>query len=263
MEELFTPYTTTYSLYSKIRGELTYYYELSYGEGVAADIIVWLHGSGPRPLDQLNLAGRAYLRAAIKNSHYNRNLRLIMPLCPPDLFWLNGGHGKFRIEDFLIDELIPECINRIGVNPYHNLQVHGYSMGAYGALRLGLKYSGIFRRILSIAAGPLSDTFLDLQKADDGIKERIYRTVFHGSNEVYRRLSPFSIASNKLNVIVGHSLMIELVAGMRDPCFVDNERFANQLKTLGIDITFNPILDVGHRLDLYLQKLDDSLLLVA
>ena len=259
-ERLKIPYTKSHAFRSRVLGATTSYFELSYGPKDSTDVILWLHGSGPRPVDQLAIAAQSYLKSAIQRNHHRRGLRVIMPFCPPDAFWLNVDNRNRRIEDHVIYELIPECMSRFTKGSDAKLQIHGYSMGAYGALRIGLKHSDLFGRILAIAAGPLSENFLDAQRGDKGVQQAIYRNVFHGSDDVYKRLSPYSIASNMLDSVIANSQMIDLVVGVQDPCCPDNQKFFNKINALGIDVSLHLIDGIGHRLDHYMERLVAKLL---
>lgn len=254
------PYAKFNRLESRVLGVETGYYELSLGKSDKVETILWLHGSGNSGADQLTLAAWAYLREGVKRDQQGKSLRLIMPWCLPDLFWLNIASGIWKVEDYLFNEILPLAYRKTRFRPSDRIQIHGYSMGGYAALRLGFKRSDVFKRILAIGPGPLSGSLFEAPRGCAGVKERIFRNVFGGSEDMYTRCSPYSIASSSLEAIKSNGMRVELAIAENDSGFTDCERFSKRLIGLGLDIDLVRTFGVDHRLDMYLEQLRGRLL---
>jgi hypothetical protein len=254
------PYTKYNLLDSRVLGVQTGYYELNLGKSDEVETILWLHGSGNTVADQLTLAAWAYLRECIRCNGEGKSLRMIMPTCLPDLFWLNIANGIWKVEDYLFDEILPLAYRDSRPCPANRIQIHGYSMGGYAALRLGLKRSDVFKRIVAIAPGPLSASLFKAQRGDAGVKDSIFRDVFGDSEDMYSRCSPYSIASWASEAIKFNGMRVELVITEHDSGFADCESFYKFMIGLGVDISLIQPSFLGHRLDMYLERLQYRLL---
>ena len=254
------PYAKFNRIDSRVLGVETGYYELSLGKKDEVETILWLHGSGNNVADQLYLAAWAYLREGVRRDQKGKSLRMIMPTCLPDLFWLNIANGIWKVEDYLFDEIIPLVYQESQSSPSERIQIHGYSMGGYAALRLGLKRSDVFKRIVAIGPGPLSTSLFEAQRGDAGVKERIFRDIFGGSEDMYRRCSPYSIATCSSEAIKSNGVRVELAIAENDSGFADCESFYKLMTGLGVDIDLIGTSGVDHRLDLYLEQLQGRLL---
>jgi S-formylglutathione hydrolase FrmB len=73
--------------------------------------------------------------------------------------WANQG-PQARIEDFLLDDLLPACAEFFPIRP-GRWAIGGVSMGGYGAVRLGLKYPDRFGSISAHAGRYLDRAALD------------------------------------------------------------------------------------------------------
>lgn len=249
------PYVKFHPYESEVLGVATGYYELNVGGIDNVETILWLHGSGTNVAEQFRLAAWAYLKESLKSLPC-RSLRLIMPYCLPDLFWLNITSGLWRVEDYLFYEILPltwrEATRSILGD---RIQIHGYSMGGYAALRLGFKRSDVFKRILAIGPGPLSGSLFESHRGDSGIKESIFRNVFGGSEDVYRRCSPLGTASSCLDAIRSNGIHVDLAIAANESSFSDCLMLYKRLNGLGIDIDLLRTHGVDHRLDSYLEDL--------
>jgi S-formylglutathione hydrolase FrmB len=254
------PYAKFNRIESSVLGVETGYYELSLGNNDEVETILWLHGSGNTVAEQLRLAAWSYLREGVRREQEGKSLRLIMPTCLPDLFWLNIANGIWKVEDYLFNEILPLAYRESYSSPSERIQVHGYSMGGYASLRLGLKHSDIFKRILAIGPGPLSGSLFEAQRGDAGVRKSIFRNVFGGSEDMYRRCSPYSIASYSSEAIKSNGVCVELAIGENDSGFADCESFYKLMIGLGVDIDLIVTSGVDHRLDTYLEQLQYRLL---
>ena len=93
-----------------------------------------------------------YVKEMVKRKKQGNLNPVIIPYCLPDLMWMNTSRPVWNIENYLIEELIPMLVKESNLNPDIRHEVHGYRHGAYAALRLGLKYSHMFEKIVAIGA---------------------------------------------------------------------------------------------------------------
>ena len=77
---------------------------------------------------------------------------------------------------------------------------------------------------------------------------------------MYRRCSPYSIASYSSEAIKSNGVCVELAIGENDSGFADCESFYKLMIGLGVDIDLIVTSGVDHRLDTYLEQLQYRLL---
>jgi S-formylglutathione hydrolase FrmB len=68
--------------------------------------------------------------------------------------------------------------------------IDGFSMGGYGAARLGFKCPDRFIPVSLMGAGPLRPDFNDAPRAGPKGRDRVFQQVFGGDMEYYRSVSP-------------------------------------------------------------------------
>lgn len=113
-------------------------------------------GPGPYPVLYLLHGGNQNHTAWLHYSrllHYARDLPFIIIL--PDgaqSRWANGGSPFTAYEDFLVDELAAH-VRHVFPATSGKWAIGGNSMGGFGAVRLGLKYSERFFSIWSHSGG--------------------------------------------------------------------------------------------------------------
>jgi poly(3-hydroxybutyrate) depolymerase len=120
----------------------------------------------------------------------------------------------------------------------------GFSMGGYGAARLGFKFPETFRAVSMLGAGPLDPDFERTPRANprsrDGLLERVY-----GSREHFREVSPWELAEANAGPIAKGSL-VRIAVGDRDGTFALNKEFHDHLDALKIPHEWSPLAGVEH-----------------
>ena len=72
-------------------------------------------------------------------------------------YYADGADGKILAETTIIRELIPHIDGTFRTIPEKACRVlHGFSMGGFGALKLAMKYPGLFCAALSFGGGMAS-----------------------------------------------------------------------------------------------------------
>ena len=233
------------------------YYTLQIGSSPIVRDYIWLHGSGEQKRRQLMLTTNLY------SAMYNRlqapgwSLRLIMPLHLQDNLWCEFRMAECRMEAFLINELLPKLHIDRDTDNIHAVrpELHGYSMGGYGALRLAIKHSRMFSRVITVGAGPLADDLYSSEKGDSSIKEQIMRSGYLNNPELFRRNSPYQIASQYLDSLIGSGLKIRLIVGRNDPAYQANSLVARRLSMLGVSVDLITLEATSHPYVEYLHHL--------
>ena len=136
--------------------------------------------------------------------------------------------------------------------------IEGFSMGGYGAARLGLKYPGVFAGFSCLAGGPLD---LDLAgpraTGNPEERERLFQGTFGGDLDYFRAQSPLTLAVQQADRVRG-KLLVRIAAGQRDNTGPLNRAFSDKLSELKIEHTFTKIPNVGHNTLALLRGLGEA-----
>lgn len=207
-------------------------------------VLYWLHGTsggqaGIKPLSR-------FLGDAMREGKIPRML-VVFPNGRFASMWCDSKDGKVPVETVVVKELIP-LVDRLfpTLGKREGRMVEGFSMGGYGAARLGLKYPEVFSAVSILAGGPLD---LDLRGpralADPEGRDAILEMTFGGDIEHFRRQSPITIASRQAGRVRGR-LAIRQAVGTRDFTAEANRAFSEHLRSLRIEHTYTEVPGVGH-----------------
>ena len=124
--------------------------------------------------------------------------------------------------------------------------IEGFSMGGYGAARLGLKFPDVFAGFSCLAGGPLDLDFEGPRATGNPAeRDRILQDTFGGDLDYYRAQSPLTLSVQQADTVRG-KLLIRIAAGQRDNTGPLNRAFSDRLTELKIEHTFAKVPDVGH-----------------
>lgn len=208
-------------------------------------VLYWLHGSG---------GGRPGI--APMSAFFDRAIRdgLIPPMIIvfPDghasSMWCDSKDGVVPMETMVVKELVPhiDATMRTRTNRGARL-LEGFSMGGYGAARLGFKYPELFGAVSLLAGGPLDLDFAGPRATGNpGERERILRETWGGDLDDYHAKSPWHIASENAQAVRGN-VIVRLVVGDLDNTAPLSRAFSAHLKALNIAHTFTVIPGVDHK----------------
>lgn len=168
-----------------------------------------------------------------------------------DTQWVNGntGAGFGRIEDFVVDELVPAIDARYRTLPDRTERaIGGLSAGAYGAVNLAFRHPDVWS-IVAVHSG-----FYRAQPTDNGTD------VFAGDDDAHHANSPIEQIGTNPAI---RTLAIYFDVGSDDPWFVDDTReFDEALSVAGIPHTFK-IFSGGHTWEYWAEHASDSLAFVG
>jgi S-formylglutathione hydrolase FrmB len=228
-------------------------------KGTQYPVLYFLHGLGGNEQVLLESGGMNEiedLRAAGKISEF-----LVVAPAGGRAFWINSRDGKVRYEDFFIREFIPfiESHYRIRVGRGQR-GITGVSMGGYGALRFGLKYSEMFNAVSAHSAALVDKLpkFNGTKDQTEGIA-RILGGSFGDPVDVkyWEQESPFTIVRNEPKPA---GLAIYFDCGTDDDFGfnVGAKKFDELLTARGIAHEFH-LYPGGHDLDYFADHLPASL----
>lgn len=221
-------------------------------------VLVWLHGGGGGiagipPL--VNLFHGAMARGDIPP------MLLVFPNGLPLGMWTDSVDGRQPVETLLMTEILPlvDATYRT-LPPASGRILEGWSMGGYGALRLGLIYSGAFAGISALGAGPLQLDFLaEGPRSSLAGRRQILEQVYGGSLDRFAEVSPWRLAETvRHGDAPGPGVPLRLGVGLRDELFEMNLRFHTHLTELGIPHEFIEVDGVGHDPLAFIQALGDE-----
>ena len=248
---------------SRLAGTEVSYHLLTPPEYWKADarrypVLYWLHGSdgglgGLRPLAQ---SFDAAMRADTLPP-----LIVVFPNGKPKSLWIDARDGHSPVESVFIEEIIPDVDRRYRtIADRTGRLLEGFSMGGYGAARIGLTHSELFSAISLLAAGPLQPRLSAAEgpalKSED--RARALREVFGDDPDYFRAVSPWALAEDYAREGRQPPLIIRQVIGELDQSLPANQAFSDHLEGLGIPHQFHRVPGVGHRALKLLEGLGEA-----
>jgi len=207
-------------------------------------VLYWLHGTGG------GLAGIKPLSAFFDDAIQKGKIPPMMMVFPNGMassMWCDSKDGKVPMEQVVVKELLPQIDKSFRtVASRDGRIIEGFSMGGYGAARLGFKYPELFGTVSILAGGPLDLEFKGPRATGNpGERERILKETFGGDLDDYKAKSPLTIVETWAKDLRGQS-RVRVVVGDRDFTVDLNRAFAEHLKTHKIDHDFKLVPDIGH-----------------
>jgi enterochelin esterase-like enzyme len=207
-------------------------------------VVYWLHGSG---------GGVAGIRKLSQHVDAAIAAGKVQPFIVVFVNGLKNGmyvdwkDGSAPLETMIVRELVPhvDATYRTIASRQGRL-LDGYSMGGYGAARLGFKFPEIFATASLMGAGPLQ---VDLEdNAPRAAKQRatdVLNATYGGDPAFFLQVSPRTLAAQNARVIA-QTMRVRMVIGSRDETFDNNLAFHEHLKALGIPHEWIVLEGVGH-----------------
>lgn len=204
--------------------------------------VYWLHGTGGGLAGIRPLAAR--FDAAIAAGQLPPCFVVFVHGLPEGMY-VNWKDGSVKVEDVLIKDLIPHLdAHHRTVADRSGRIIEGFSMGGYGAARLGLGHPHLFAGVSLLGAGPLQPDFSQAPRAGPRRREEIFQRVYGGDSAYFLAVSPWAIAARQAGVLGG--LAIRQAIGGRDETLENNRAFHERLASLGIAHEWSVVPGVGH-----------------
>jgi enterochelin esterase-like enzyme len=134
--------------------------------------------------------------------------------------------------------------------------IDGFSMGGYGAARLGFKHPHLFAAVSLLGAGPLQAEFTEAPRAGPRERDRLLNTVYGGDMAYYREQSPWHIVEQNAEKL-RTGLLIRQVVGDRDETLGFNREFKQHLDALKIPHSYRQLPGIPHDPNLVLNALGE------
>ncbi len=207
-------------------------------------VLYWLHGTGGGRAGIAPMA--AWFDAAIREGKIPPML-VVFPNGLATSMWCDSKDGVVPMETIVVKELVPHIDSTFRtIAKREGRLIEGFSMGGYGAARLGLKHPDVFAGFSCLAGGPLDLDFAGPRAAGNPVeRERIFQDTFGGDLDYYRAVSPLTLATAQADHVRG-KLTIRIAAGLRDNTGPLNRAFSDRLNELQIRHAFTKVPGVGH-----------------
>jgi enterochelin esterase-like enzyme len=218
--------------------------EYAANDGRRYPTLYWLHGTGGGQRGLPIVAG--IFDQAIRQGKIPPMI-VVFPNGLPEGMWADSADGQAPVETMLVNELLPHIDQTYRTIADRRARIlEGFSMGGYGAARIGFRHTNIFASISMLAAGPLDTEFNGPQVVDDPVlRNRLLRTVYGDDISIYKSYSPWMIAIQQADKIRG-STRIRQIVGSKDFTLKSNLDFHSHLSSLGVPHEFEKIDGVGH-----------------
>lgn len=206
-------------------------------------VLYWLHGSGGGIAGVPQVA--AHFDAAIRAGKIPPML-VVFPNGLPNGMWCDWKDASVPMETVVMKELLPyiDATFRT-VAAREGRIIEGFSMGGYGAARLGFKHHERFAAVSLLGGGPLQPDFNETPRVGARGREQVFNAVYGGDMEYYRAQSPWRIAEQNAAVL-RTGMLIRQVVGERDETLRFNRDFHVHLTSLEIPHRYLQLPGIGH-----------------
>jgi enterochelin esterase-like enzyme len=207
-------------------------------------VLYWLHGTEGgvnhiRPVSQM-------FDLAIRDKGVPPMIVVFVNGLPKRL-WTDSKDGRAPIETVFIDELIPQVDKTMRTIPRREGRIlEGFSMGGYGAARIGFRHLDMFCGISILAAGPLDLEFQGPRATGNPLRDQILKDVCDGDMAYFKATHPWTVAESQAEALRKSGTIIRQAVGSKDFSLYLSRRFHEHLKSLRIPHEFHVVDDVGH-----------------
>lgn len=219
-------------------------------------VLYWLHGSGGSSPGAAAQVVRRY-EAAMRAGKIPPMI-LVFPNGLPMGMWCDWKDGSVKLETMFIEELIPHIDRSFRTQAKREGRIiEGFSMGGYGAARLGFKHPQLFAAVSLLGAGPLQPDFNEAPRAGPRGRYQVLGTVYGADMAFYRSQSPWFIAEQNAEKLRS-GLLIRQIIGDRDETLGFNREFNHHLDALKIPHTYRQLPGIPHNPNLVLNALGED-----
>lgn len=248
-------------------GEVSYHVLLppSYHKQTNAKfpVIYWLHGTNgsSRGCGGISFIADFYSRLMLQGKM--PEAIVVFPNGLDHGMWCDSADGSQRPESMLIHDLIPFIDSTYRTIPTRQYRaIEGFSMGGYGAGRIGFKHSPLFGAITMYGAGPLQTDFLVVNPRINPLRARqkIFREVYGSDMDYYASNLPSTLALKVLEEShLRNQPRLRIVVGQDDALREYNALLSKKLREdLGLAHAYREIERVGHEAQKIMQACEDG-----
>jgi enterochelin esterase-like enzyme len=207
-------------------------------------VIYWLHGSGGGAAGIVPLARQfdAAMRASLA-----RPALVVFVNGLAQGMYVDSKDGLRPVETIIVSELIPH-IDRTyrTIARREGRLIEGFSMGGYGAARLGFKFPELFGAVSILGAGPLqANLMLGSPRASKASVREVLESTYGGDQSYFEAVSPRRMA--ELNAaLLARDTRVRIVIGERDETYPNNVIFHEDLVRLALPHAWITLPGVRH-----------------
>ena len=208
-------------------------------------VLYWLHGTeggvaAVRPLSRL-------FDEAIEAGRVPPMIVVFVNGLPRRL-WADSKDGASPVEAVFIREVIPHVDGSFRTLAAREGRiVEGFSMGGYGAARLGFRHPELFAGISILAGGPFD---LELRgpraQRNPRLREQLLREVCGNDLAYFRAISPWVLAEAAAPALSERRTVVRHAVGALDDTRDLNRQFRQRMVELGIAHAYIEVPGVGH-----------------
>jgi CubicO group peptidase (beta-lactamase class C family)/acetyl esterase/lipase/esterase/lipase superfamily enzyme len=206
-------------------------------------VVYWLHGSGGGLAGIPQLA--RHFDTAIESGHAPPFLVVFVNGLVEGMYVDWKDHST-PVETVIVKDLVPHIdATWRTIAAREGRMLDGFSMGGYGAARLGFKYPEMFRVVSIVGAGPMQPELVQAPRAGRQRAAEVLQKVYGGDQAYFRSVSPRTLAERNAAAITKGSL-VRLVIGDKDETFENNRAFHEHLESLKIPHGWTVLGGVAH-----------------
>lgn len=220
-------------------------------------VLYWLHGTDGGIVGIPPLA--KFFDDAIQAGRFPPMIVVFVNGLPARL-WADSKDGASPVETVFITEVIPDVDRTFRTIALREGRIlEGFSMGGYGAARLGFKYPHLFAGISILAGGPLDLEFRGPRaQRNPQLREQILRDVCSSDLEYFKAISPWMIAETAVSALRTNRTVVRQAVGNLDDTQDLNRRFHDRLIELYLTHDYFELRGVGHDALALLERLGDG-----
>ncbi|TVQ31492.1 MAG: esterase family protein [Phycisphaeraceae bacterium] len=209
--------------------------------------LYWLHGAGSPTNGIAPLS--AWFGSAIADGRIPPML-VVFPNGMNYRMWCDSKNGLVPMETVVIEDLLPEIDASFRtIDAREGRIIEGFSMGGYGAGRLGLRNLDLFTGVSMLGAGPMQLDFLDAPPGSTipwKLRLQIYEQVYGSDPEYFLAQSPWVVVEQNAQAIMESGVKLRLAVGQLDFVAPDNLEFQQHITGLGLPHEFFYPEDIDH-----------------
>jgi enterochelin esterase-like enzyme len=162
--------------------------------------------------------------------------------------WADSKDGSSPVESVFVKELIPHVDDTFRTIASREGRIlEGFSMGGYGAARIGFKFSQLFAGISILAGGPMDLEFAGPRaNREPALRAQLISDVCSNDSNYFQAISPLITAHASATLLRTQKTTIRQLVGTLDDTRDLNFSFHIQMDLLGIPHQYLDVLNVGH-----------------
>lgn len=218
-------------------------------------VVYWLHGSGGGLPGIPKVAMR--FEEAIRAGRAPECLVVFVNGLEMGMY-VDWADGSAPVESMIVRDLVPHIDATYRTRAVREGRLlDGFSMGGYGAARLGFKFPELFRAVSMVGAGPLQADLTQTPRASRIQAADLLGRAYGGDQAVFREVSPRRLAERNAKLL-GEGSLLRMVIGERDETLPHNLEFHRHLQSFGIPHQWTILPGVGHDPEGVFRALGDA-----